>query len=269
MTDEAEHEVARFYVRVMQTPPGAPWDQTRAARLDASLGAPLGGDALTWAVERLASWRPRTSGRFAVAYVRREDAPSAPAALSVEGAQVRFRFSTEADRAGRLRTLAVGGLLAVAAISGGVFGIQKALSVRTEREAALAQLETNARGWERVARLRRQGAADAAVLRRAGAEGAAFGDVAADIFWLGRAKAPSVTIERVRWSRSGLEVTALGPGQPVIGAERPIEAAGEAVGARVWRIGGPRVAVPQRDGISRPSVAMSSQERAHAGGGDG
>lgn len=266
---EADAGPARFYVRVVETPPGAPWDQSRAARLDASLGAPLGADALIWAVERLAPWRPRMPGRFGVAYVRREDAPGGPAMLSVEGAQVRFRFSSAEEQNRRLRTIATIGLLAAAAICGGVLAVQKALSVRAEREAALAQLEVNARGWDQAASLRSQAASDAAALQKAGAQGAAFGDLAADLFWLGQAKAPSVTIERVLWSPGGLEVTALGPGQPVIGSERKVEPAGELGGARRWRIGPGRARpVERRSGISRPSVAMSSQERTQAIGAD-
>lgn len=267
MTAEtAQSDAPRFYVRVVETPPGAPWDQSRAARLDASLGAPLGANALTWAVERLAPWRPRMPGRFGVAYVRRQDAPTGPSTLSVEGVQVRFRFSTPEEQTRRLRTTATTGVLAAAAICGGVLATQKALSVRAEREASLAQLEVNARGWDRVAHLRSQAASDGAVLRRAGVQGATFGDLAADLFWLGRAKAPSVTIERVRWSSSGLEVTALGPGQPVIGSERKVEPVGESGGARIWRIGSASLrSVERRGGISRPSVAMSSQERQPSG----
>jgi hypothetical protein len=270
MTDgAAQADTARFYVRVVETPPGAPWDQSRAARLDALLGSPLAGDALSWAVERLAPWRPRTPGRFGVAYARRDDAPAGLTTLAVENAQVRFRFSTPEDRNRRLRAMAMTGLLATAAISGLGLGSQKALSVRAEREAALARLEVNARGWDRVARFQNQAASDTAALRRAGVEGAAFGDLAADLFWLGRAKAPSVTIERVRWNRSGMEVTAIGPGQPVIGSERTVEALGGSDSVRAWRIGPAHAApVERRSGISRPSVAMSIQERAQAAGGE-
>jgi len=266
MTDANGSPGGQPYVRMLEIPPGAPWDQARAARLEAAHGAPLGGETLLWALARMEPWRPRAPTRYAVAYVRREAAPGAPLAVDVNGRAVRFRFPFPAGRgrirlAGRGMTVVLAGLVAVVA----ALDLPKALDLRGAREQALARLEANAQRWERLARRERQQRADAALLRKTGADRASFADLAADLFWLGQARAPSVAIQRVQWRPDQMQVTSLGPGAPVLGSERRIERLGEGAGVSEWRIGGQPVQVV-RAGAARPSVMLSQAERAAEGG---
>jgi hypothetical protein len=265
MTEEIDRAAGQVFVRLIEIPPGAPWDQFWAARLDAAHGAPLGGDALVWAIRRLEPWRPRSPGRFAAGYVRREAIRDREVVVDAGGTPVRLRFAQPELRRRRVTRLALtGGLAAVALVAGGL-GVQKALELRSQREQTLARLEDNAARWERVARRERRQAADVALLKKAGADRASFADLAADLFWLGQAKAPSVAIERVQWSRGEMRVVSVGPGRPVLGSERALEPVAEVAGAREWRIGGASPTVV-RGGIARPSVVVSASERSSGGG---
>ena len=68
IADEAEPKAERpqpqVLVRVIVTPPGAPWEQARAAKLDAQHGAPLPISELIHQLRRLAPWAPGRPGRY-------------------------------------------------------------------------------------------------------------------------------------------------------------------------------------------------------------
>src|SRR5688572_20809131 len=94
--DEADGVAAappQVFVRTFSTPSGLPWEQARAARLDAEHGAPLPLRDLLHRVKRLSPWSPGAVGRYAVFYVRRRDYRGAfETTVDVDGQPVRVTF---------------------------------------------------------------------------------------------------------------------------------------------------------------------------------
>jgi hypothetical protein len=66
--------VAKPFTRIINTPPALPWDQERAAKLEAKHTSPISttatGQDLTIIVRRLEPWKPRAIGRFVAIYLR-------------------------------------------------------------------------------------------------------------------------------------------------------------------------------------------------------
>lgn len=256
----------QLFTRVIVIPPGAPWDQHRAARLDAAHGAPLAGDEVVFALRRLDPWRPRTSARYGVAYRRCLGADvSETVEARLEGRSVRFRFGGPIARPREPRVLIVTAamtLLAGLALMGGGF---KAREVRAAKTETLERLEANALIGVRQDRRRRQTIAELALVRRADGAGRDFADLAGDLWWLGQVRDPAVKIQTVLWSRGALIVTGSGGDSPVRSAERPVERLQASAGQGVWRIGPPAAPVV-RQGLVRPSVVSQSPPQSKAGG---
>ena len=63
----------QVFARAIVTPPAPPWEQIRAANLEARHGAPLPLAELMHRVKRLSGWAPGRPGRFAVFYVRSKE----------------------------------------------------------------------------------------------------------------------------------------------------------------------------------------------------
>jgi hypothetical protein len=253
-------EASDVFVRRIDTPPGAPWDQARAARLEALHGGPLGASDLAFSVKRLSSWAPGAPGEFAAAYMHRARVSDQPVMVRVGAVEHAFRFRDAALERRRLAELTLTlGMVAAATLALGLAG-ERALSVRAANEAQLAQQERLAARQRQLAAEASSRAADAGLLLRAGVPPAGVAGLADDLLWLGQAKAPSVVVQRVRWTPQAMEVLSEGPGEPVLGAERRIEPAGDFAGARLWRITRPSMG-PTASGVSRPSVVTSAPQR--------
>lgn len=261
MSDSGASPTERMFIRQIEVPPGPPWDQRRAVRLEARHGAPLREEAVAWAIRRLSPWRPRAMGRFAVAYVRREDVTATPLTALVAGQDVAFRFARPWRERLQLRTFGLTAGLGLFAALTLAAAVEKAVTVRGTSETHLARLELNGRRWTRVLRHDREIAADQVLLRETGAEHSTFADLATDLFWLGQARAASATIDRVQWRRDEMRVVSESPGPPVLGSERLVEAVGRVAGAREWRIGARSPAIA-RQSMGRPSVVISSSDTA-------
>jgi len=242
-----------MFIRKLEIPPGAPWDQWRAAKLEAAHGAPLPTEEAALSVKRLRHWAPHSVGLFAVAYIRRADDLPAELSAVVDGLTVRFRFAAPRLRQATLKRQAIAlASLVFAAVSLGLAG-QKALEARAANEALLQREEAHAQRWGAAARQRRRDAEEQRLIRQAGAEGRGFGDLAADLVWLGRAKAPSVAFERVRWTAGEMQVLVQGPGAPLLTPERPLTPIDQIAGLQAWRIG-ERARPVVKAGVVRPSV---------------
>lgn len=248
----SEAPATKIFARVIEIPPGAPWDQYRAARLDAVHGAPLAAGDVAFALKRLSPWRPRTSARYGVAY-RRKSEPGVSDIVEVMlvGRPVRFRFPGQAARAdGNLVATGVLGALAAAALLAG--GL-KAVEARAAKAEALTRLEARAAVLVRQDRRDRQARAEAALIRRADGEGRGFADLTSDLWWLGQVRNAEVALRRIQWSRGAMVITGFGAETLIAGAERPVHALGDAAGLRTWRIGALPPAVV-RGGVTRPSI---------------
>lgn len=113
---------AKPFTRVVTTPPALPWDQARAAHLEARHTSPISagtsGQSLSIIVKRLEPWRPKTAGRFVAVYLRGAPKGALSFDIEVQGRTVRVDIPSRAEQAERLRQrLWIGGTAAVMAVA--------------------------------------------------------------------------------------------------------------------------------------------------------
>lgn len=233
--ETAGGEAQRVFVRVIAAQPGAPWDQSRQAALEARLGAPVRLTEVVYRLRRIDRWRRGEPARFAAVYARTEDARRGLVATpTVDGRQLTIDFSPPARQARRLRAPALAaGAIGVAIVL--VAGLAHEVGVR--RTAFADQLEA----VEGVAAVQGRQAGDvlsakreARALEAEGVRGRRIADVLTDVAWVARAKAPLARIEAVHWDHGFLAVEAGGEGPPFRSSERTLEKARKPVRSGVW-----------------------------------
>ena len=222
------------FVRQIATPPGTPWDQARAADLEARAGAPLAVERLLLSRRRLEPWRLGLPGRFAVAYAREEDVGDGAVLLEVDGRPIGFTFATPAKRALATRRALLRLVVAAAAAIAAVVVIGGLASSRMEQEARLARLEAATAQRQAVLARRRARDQEARALDAAGLHGRTLQDAIADLAWVARARDPSAAIDRVHWQPEALRITARGDKRPLTARDRELKAVSSADGATVW-----------------------------------
>lgn len=242
----------QVFVRTFAIPAGLPWDQGRAARLEARHGAPLPIVELNHRLKRMGGWAPGRAGQFAVFYVRKADVISAfETTVDVDGEPVRVAFGVSANRLPRLRALGVivaAGMASVLLL--GAAGVAS-LTARAQATQRLETLEATAAAKLRLAR-RAQAARDqSARLAKAQGQASEARDVLADLAWLAQAKTPDARIVAVHWDRGLIAIEARGPAAPVGTADRQVVRATRPVrpGVWLWGIARDRGAGPQPQGL--------------------
>jgi hypothetical protein len=236
---EAGPEPPQVFVRTFTTPVGLPWDQARAAQLEARHGAPLPIAELAHQLRRLEGWSYARPGRFAVFYVRRRDFKQPfETTLDVDGAAVRVAFGRRrrlaAGQMDQLRGAAVVGAgLALAAVVVTAACVQ-ASNVRAEAEARLERLEREAAAKLRLAN--RLGA-DREIRRALAAAQGASGtpeQVLRDLAWVTRARTPEARIVAVHWEQGLLAIEARGKAPPVSAIDREIVRSDKPLPSGLW-----------------------------------
>jgi hypothetical protein len=236
-----------LFVTTLDAPPGAPWDQHRAARIAAELEAPLALNEVDIAVARIGRWRPNITGRFAAGY-RRVDATNMEdcRTVSVDGQDVVLIFRSSAGEALRRRRLPTTVVLVIAVASLLTGAVVKWTHVREARAVALQQRADIAR--RQLIQQRHQAATvrGLALMARNDLLGRSGGQVVNDLVWLGLARDRAVSINAVRWRDRRLEIQA--SGRPVAGATQ------DTVGA--WVVS-PEAPKSGPSIVSRPSMRRS------------
>jgi hypothetical protein len=201
--------------RSIVVPPGLPWDQAQAARLEARHGAPLPMADLAFQLKRLEGWRPGGPGRFAAFYVLARDLSGRlETTVEVDGRDLSVTFLSADLQRQRVRWLASVGIASGVAAALLVFTVGTALMRRAEAEAGLSALETRADGKLRAVqareRLKEQTRALDAQLNR----GARLGDVLGAIAGASSAKSPDAHIEGFHWEPGLVAVEVRGTQAP-------------------------------------------------------
>lgn len=254
-TPAAARPQPQVFVRALITPPGPPWEQARAARLDAQHGAPLPIADLLHQVRRLDRWGPGRPGRYAAFYVRaREIRDPFETAVEVDGQSVTVRFGASGPDLRRLRSagLAVALFMASGALLGG--GTMLALGARSEAAAQLEADEQLAATRTRAADAFRARSYQARELRALVGQARPVGDVLGDVAWVASSRTPDARIAAIHWERGLLAVEARGDQPPFLSADRPLERSPRPLrpGVWLWAIG-PAGALSQP--ISKPEAA--------------
>jgi len=237
----------QVFVRALTTPPGAPWEQHRAAHLDARHGAPLPIADLMHQVRRLDRWGPGRAGRFAAFYVRaREYREPFETSVEVDGQPVKVRFGTPAQDLRRLQQ--IGAVLAGIVLCGAVLGTGTMLALGARGEAA-AQLEADeqlARARLKTAEAFRNRAYQARDLRALVGQARPLADVVADLSWVATSKTPEARVVGIHWERGLLAVEARGEQAPFLAVDRPLERSAGPLrpGVWLWAVGRPGSRTP-------------------------
>lgn len=234
--ERAEPATPQVFVRTFQTPAAMPWDQTRAANLEARHGAPLPMPDLMHRIRRLEPWKPGQAARYAVFYVRRRDyAAPFETTMDVDGQPVRVAFGKtvrarpRGPSPGFLATL--GGIAALALAAGGGW---MAFQVRAENEAELSRLEQQAAAKLRVARKAQQQrdlVRDLALVRGGSARAE---DILADLAWINRSRTPEARIVGFHWDHGLIALESRGEAAPVTVTGGQLERSPKPLRPGVW-----------------------------------
>ena len=227
--------IPQVFVRVFSVPSGMPWEQRRAAELEARHGAPVPIANLMHRLKRLSGWSLGGAARFVVFYIRtREFTAPFETVVDVEGAPTKVAFGTGAERAQRTRLIGMVGLLAAAtlAVLGG--GIGLALGVRAEATARLDLAEQTAQAKSRAARVQQTHAEQMRLLGRAVGNAKPLEMVLIDLAWASSARAPESRLAAAHWDHGLLAVEARGPAAPFLAGERPLERSDQPIRPGVW-----------------------------------
>jgi hypothetical protein len=240
-----EREEPKIFVRVIPTPPGMPWDQARAAALEARVGAPLPLGEVVYQLKRVEPWSRGRPGRHAAFYIRAgEVGDLLEASPRVDGRPIAVRFQSFAEQRRRLRKLAVA--VASAVVAGlVVVGLAAAvLGARAKNAERLEAVEQSAlhklKQAEALASLKRQ----SRVLETRHVRGRSLKDALADLAWAAAAKAPAARIEALHWDQGDLVVEVRGEDPPFTQTDRTVSKSPKPARAGVFLWG---VAPPEPD----------------------
>lgn len=238
--------VPQVFVRTFQTPAAMPWDQARAANLDARHGAPLPLPDLMHRLRRLEPWAPGRAGRYAVFYIRRRDYTGPFETLvDVDGQALRVAFGktarAPAQQGPSVSFVATLGAIAAIALAAG--GGWMAFQARSENEAELARLEQQAAAKLRLARKAQQQrdlVRDLALVRN---DAARPEDVLAEIAWINRARSPEARLVGFHWDHGLIALESRGEAAPVTVTGGRLERSPKPLRPGVWLWGVTRMPV--------------------------
>jgi hypothetical protein len=124
----------RPFTRVLATPPGWPWDQTRAAMLEARHTSPVASDGVNIIVRRIKAWALGEGGEFVAIYLRVGDPfPAQGLDVDVRGRTIHIDLPSRAARAEQLKDQ----VTRIAAVSVMVVVVLGLVTLAFERRAAL------------------------------------------------------------------------------------------------------------------------------------
>jgi hypothetical protein len=240
-----------IFARSIAVPAGAPWDQRRAATLDAKLGAPLPLSDVVYKLWRLEAWAFRRPSRFAVAYVRaREIGDRFDATAIVDGRAIRVRLYSIRGQARRARVIgiAVGAAIVSVLLVGGT--VAQALATHAEVNTKLAGVEATLAVLEREAdtldRLKDQ----TRWLNASHVQGQSLNAALSDLAWASAAKNPAAHIDAIHWERGLMGITVRGDAAPLAETERSEIKVAKPLRPGVWLWGvGPAAAAARSSSV--------------------
>jgi len=222
------------FVRTLNTPSGLPWEQRRAAELDARMSAPAALAALQYRLVRVEPWSLGRAGRFAAVYLRGEALDRHVAEITVDGRPFTVVFASPASeraaligQARRIALVAIPALLISAAIV-------SAFAVRADREARLEALEARAEQASRQAAQTIALKRDARILKGAGGDRLILTNALADIDWATDNRRPDAHLQALHWENGLMTLTVRGETPPLRGSGREIRKAQAPLGPGLW-----------------------------------
>lgn len=224
-----------LFVKPVTTRPALPWDQARAAVLEARLNSPLPIEELAWQLRRLDPWKPGAPGRYAAIYARRDDVRDGLTAIAdLDGRAIPVQFPTPGKRQEQARRLAVTGVVASIAVFLLVGTSISVFAVRARASAELESLElATARRLEQV-RVQKSLQAQSQAIARAGLTDRRASRVLGDLTWASHNKTADADIEGFVWEGDLFAVEVRSDASPFAAADRKIERSNSPVRPGVW-----------------------------------
>jgi hypothetical protein len=224
----------KIFARSILVPPGLPWEQGRAARLDAQHGSPLPFADVVHQLRRTEPWRWGEPGRFAAFYLRRTQARSryrAKVQLLDETFDIVFLPPADRQRQAQAVFLAIFSVLCAGVIASAA--IFQALDARAKAEVQLLALERAS--MEAMSRARvRADQNRLATSMDAHERGVRPDIVLADFLWAAQAKSGDARINAWHWQPGLMAVEARGKVNPFLSSDRLVQRAKAPVSKGVW-----------------------------------
>ncbi|MDR3511015.1 MAG: hypothetical protein P4L73_05235 [Caulobacteraceae bacterium] len=245
----------KVFSKTISTPPGAPWDQARAAGLEARVAAPLPLGEVVYRLRRLEAWTPGRPARHAAFYVRARDVGEGfETTVQVDGRHIKVSFLSPAEQARRARRSLM--LFSVAAAAGLLLfvAVAAAIAGRVSTEARLSALEQTAAARVRAAKAYERLKVQTRLLNAAGARGSSLADYLADLAWATAAKAPAAHIDALHWQHGYMGVEVRGDAAPFAAPDRTVIKADRPIRPGLWLYGVAPAARGSAVSAARPSA---------------
>jgi len=236
--------------RTISVPPGPPWEQARAANLEARHGAPLPISELVFQIRRLDSWAPGRAVRYAVFYVReRELTARFSTIVEVDGRPLAVEFRPAGDRAEQVRLLTQGAVFVVVLISIVAGSVLVGHQVRAAADVRLEAAERLAATRLRQAKVVQKQLDEQRRLEIAVGSSDPVTQVLADLTWASAQRAPEARLAAVHWEHGLLAVETRSEVAPFVDANG-LRAAGR-IRPGVWLWGAQPPRWPDRAAAGR------------------
>ena len=237
MNDAATSERGIFkpFTLVVSVPAAWPWDQMRAARLEAQHTSPVAGDDVSIVVRRLKSWALNEPGKFAVIYLRGgETHQGVKFELDIQGQRLVIDMPSPQQKA-ELAQQRLWRLILTACI---VLSLLLTASLSFKRRAAeaeqIAQLEVRLDRGAKVAEGVERAKADAVALADLGLNHRRMDDALADLRTLSLQRDTTVRLEAFYWDKGYWAVEAHGTTPPIKDATIAMRRSTKPVRKDVW-----------------------------------
>lgn len=206
----------KVLVRILTAQPGLPWDQTKAAMLDARHGSPIPLADVSLQLRRLAPWSPGAEGRFAALYApTRIIGERLRTTVFIKGSPVEVEFlSPGAQAAARKRLLFVAAGAAVF-VAVTISAVGEMLSRKDEAEIQLSALETQSASRARAVALQQRQLEQSRALDAVRDRGAPLDRVLSDLAAVSAMQAPAAQVVGVHWQDGAVALEARGKSSPL------------------------------------------------------
>ena len=225
----------RPFTRIIHAPPGWPWDQTRAAKLEAHHTSPISGDGITIIVRRLKSWSFGDTGEFVAVYLRTGDTSAEEDFdIEVQGQRLRIEVPSRAARETAIREqawqLGAGLVIAFALASLSMLAWQRRAALEDHLDSADMRVAHEVRDAKTLQRAK----ADAYALGTLDLKDQTAGTVLQDIEKVAMAKNDNARIDAFYWRKGYWAVEAHGDAPPVKGMDLNLQKSTKPVRKDVW-----------------------------------
>lgn len=212
-------EAPKPFTRVITTPAALPWNQVRAAELEARHTSPVSdaaGAELTLVVKRLEPWRPRSAGRFVAVYLRgRMPDEGLSFHIDIQGRPVKVEVASKARQAEALRQKVwlVGGIavLSVCLIGQIVLTVQRRAAIEDRLATLEPQVERSMKQYSSAALAKR----DAQALEQLDLQGRRAEDILHALGVVAGTREPAARIEAFLWDSGDWALEARGDASPL------------------------------------------------------